>query len=652
MNGEDCRVAETHGLFATPSLRRGMMARMRLRLLSALLVWVTSTVLAQTLPPTLTLAGADQRQATTLNGRWHYIVDPYRNGWDAFQAELPAPRSTGYIADAHQEPGGPVVEYDWAKEPELAVPGDWNSQRPELLFYEGLLWYQRNVTFHPKPGMRSFLHFGAVDYRANVAVNGKNLCEHEGGYTSFDCDATDVLKDGENSIVVAVDNVRMRDRVPTIKSDWWNYGGITGEVSIVEVPSTFIDDDGLKLERGEGDRITGYAHVSGALGSAGTGQNAGTNVELRIPELGIDAQSKTDAIGRAAFSVTPKALERWSPEHPRLYKVEWRAGGDTLTDEVGFRTVEVRGSEILLNGKSIYLRGISMHAEVPRSYPGYPASKTGRAWSDADAKLLLGWAKNLDCNFVRMAHYPYPETFLREADRQGLLVWSEIPVYWAINWTSPAALASAKQQLHEMIGRDRNRASIAMWSLSNETPVSPERTAFIRQLIDDAREQDPSRLITSAMLTPMHKDASGRMVATLDDPLTQYLDVLGQNEYIGWYTGKSDDAPEIRWVDPTGKPVIVSEFGGGAKAGLHGAVAERWTEEYQAHLFEQQFAMIAKQPFIRGVTPWVLMDFRSPTRQLPGVQDGYNRKGLFSPAGEKKAAYGVVREHYAAIESK
>lgn len=619
-----------------------MLLASRFLRISAVLLAV-APVYAQTLPAPTVLASADQRSSLSLNGPWHSIVDPYRNGWGAWPNEPEVPSTHGYIADKTPDPRGPVQEYDWAKEPVLAVPGDWNSQRPDLLYYEGLLWYQRSFVAHPAPGMKSYLHFGAADYRANITVNGQNVCEHQGGFTSFDCDATAAIKDGENSIVVAVDNVRMRDRVPTTKTDWWNYGGLTGPVSLIEVPETFIDDDGLTLERGAGDHITGYAHVSGA--------QAGTAVELKIAALGIDAHATTDADGKASFTVEPRGLQRWTPEHPRLYEVEFRAGKDSVRDTVGFRTIEVKGDEILLNGKPIYLRGVSMHAEAPRSYPDNPGSKTGRAWSDADAKLLLGWAKGMGCNFVRMAHYPYPESFLREADRTGLLVWEEIPVYWSIDWTSPAALASAKSQLHEMIRRDRNRAAIAFWSMSNETPPGVERTAFIRQLIDQARAEDPSRLITSAIVSPLHKDAAGNFTATLDDPMAPYLDVLGYNEYIGWYSGKSDDAPNTQWSDPLGKPVILSEFGGGAKAGLHGSPEDRWTEEFQKHLFDEQFAMIAKMPFVRGTTPWVLMDFRSPTRQLPGIQDGYNRKGLFSDTGQKKQAYSVVKDHYTAIEA-
>ena len=617
------------------------MAAMRALLWSVLSVLSSPLLLAQTLPPTTVLVAADQRPSLNLDGPWHFIVDPYRNGWGGWPHQPPLPSPRGYIANAHPEPRGPVVEYDWPKEPTLAVPGDWNSQRPDLLYYAGLLWYERDFTYHLKPGTHAFLHFGAVDYQANVAVNGTNVCEHQGGYTSFDCDVTSALKDGDNFIVVAVDNLQQRDQVPSTKSDWWNYGGLTGEVSLIAVPEHFIDDAGVQLERGAGDRITGYAHVVGAA--------PGTAVNLHIAGLGVDAHATTDAQGRASFSISPKGLERWSPTHPKLYAVEWRAGSDVLHDTVGFRTIEVRGNQILLNGKPIQLNGVSMHAEAPRHWPTWPESPTGRAATDADARLLLGWVKALGCNYVRFAHYPYPEPFLREADRMGLLVWSEIPVYWSIDWSSSAALASAEAQLHENIRRDRDRASIILWSMSNETPPGAERTAFIHKLVEEARSEDSTRLITSAIVTPFRKDANGHEAAQLDDPLDQYLDVLGYNEYIGWYGGKPDDAPNYQWSDPTGKPVILSEFGGGAKYGMHGSPEDRWTEEYQAQLFREQWKMIDAIPFVRGTSPWVLMDFRSPTRQLPDIQNGYNRKGLIDPAGQHKEAWSVVHDHYAAL---
>jgi beta-glucuronidase len=594
--------------------------------------------LAASAAPALTspvvLVDVDHRPQQSLDGPWNFIIDPYRGGWDNWIDVQSAPSARGFIRDTEPVPGGALQEFSFAKSPTLEVPGDWNTQTQKLLYYEGLVWYERHVTVHLKAHTNTFLHFGAANYRTNVAVNGTDVCEHQGGFTSFDCDATAALKDGENSIVIAVDNERKRERVPTLKSDWWNYGGLTGEVSLVEVPESYIDDESLTLEKAPGEaRISGYAHVVGA--------QAGERVHLHIADLKVDQSATIGADGRAVFSFAAKGLERWSPEHPKLYSVEWQAGADTLKDDTGFRTIAVEGDQILLNGKPIFLRGVSLHAEVPRAAAdGKPAS-TGRAWSDADAKLLLGWAKDMDCNFVRLTHYPHPEAMTREADRLGLLVWSEIPVYWSIDWSSDAALASARSQLVEMIRRDRDKASVIFWSMSNETPAGPERTAFIRKLVDQARADDPTRLITSAFVSTFHGNQ-----ATLDDPLMQYLDVIGYNEYLGWYAGPPDQITAHTFTDPLGKPLIMSEFGAGAKAGLHEAATYRFSEEYQAEVMRQQFALFAKIPFLRGLAPWCLMDFRSPTRQLPGIQDGYNRKGLVSSEGVKKQAFDVVRDEY------
>lgn len=580
-----------------------------------------STLIATAEPHSTLLVDIDHRPAMSLDGPWHYIVDPYRGGWGSNNPDEPGPR--GYAANTHYVPGGPLQEYDFAKAPVLQVPGDWNSQRESLLYYEGLLWYQRDFTYHPKPHTHTFVHIGAANYAAHVFVNDVLVCNHEGGFTPFDCEITDVVKDGANFVVIAVDNTRHVGDVPTLKDDWWNYGGLTRDVSVVEVPEAFIDD--VMLHLNDAGEIEGYVHV--------TGGSAGAKVSVGIPDLHVNESAVTDEDGRAKFSFHPNGLEVWSPEHPRLYKVNYAVGSDRLQDDVGFRTIAVKGEDILLNGKSIFLRGVNIQGEAP--------IRGGRAWSEDDAKTLLGWAKELHCNFVRLAHYPHDERMTRLADKMGILVWSEIPVYWSIDWTNPHTLEVAKQQLHEMIRRDDDKASVILWSMSNETPPGPERTAFIKKLIMQAREEDPTRLITSAIVTRFHDKT-----AVLDDPLAADLDVLGYNEYIGWYTGKPEDAPEYKWEDPLHKPVIMSEFGGGAKAGMHGAATERFTEEYQAAIYKGQIQMFQNMPFLRGLAAWVLMDFRAPTRLLPEIQDGYNRKGLVSNKGAKKQAFFVVQDYY------
>lgn len=588
-------------------------------------------VFAQEVKP-LVLVDVDHRAATSLDGPWHYIADPYRNGWGGNPNK---PNLHLYPKDAHFHLGGPLVQYDFAKSPTLEVPGAWNTENPKLDYYEGLLWYERQVTVHPAAGKRYFLHFGAVNYQADVFVNDHWVCEHKGGFTSFSCEVTGALKDGANDVVVAVDDTRKADRVPALKYDWWNYGGITRDVSLVAVPQEFIDNEVFHLQRRDAAKdpgmITGFVHVDGA--------GSGVAVRVRIPGLHVDETATTNAEGRAEFAFQPKGLVRWSPEHPKLYRVEMTAGEDHLTDEIGFRTVSVRGTQILLNGKPVFLRGIDIQGQAP--YRGGPTH------TEKDEATLLGWAKKLHCNYVRLVHFPHDEKMLRLADKMGIMVWSEIPVYWSIDWTNPHTLAEAKDQLHAMIRRDDNRAAVILWSLSNETPYSPARDRFLATLAKAARKQDPSRLITSAIVTHFQGKT-----AVLNDPLGKYLDVLGYNEYIGWYGGTPQSAPEYKWEDPMGKPVIISEFGAGAKVGLQGSANDKFTEAYQARVYREQFKMFAKVKFLTGISPWVLMDFRSPLRPLPGIQNDYNRKGLVSNMGQKKQAFYVLQKYYAGLAAK
>jgi beta-glucuronidase len=571
---------------------------------------------------TTVLVDADHRNAQSLDGDWHYIVDPYDGGLYNFHREI---RKDGFFLDGVPETGSSgLLEYDFSKSPTLKVPGDWNTQHESLFNYEGMLWYQRDFTYQPVPGHKTFLHIGAANYKSIAWVNGQQVCSHEGGFTDFDCDVSASIRTGKNFIVIAVDNTRLADGVPTLNMDWWNYGGLTRDVSLIDVPAKYIDDYDLHLNH-DRTAIEGNVHVEGAV--------AGEQITVSLPELSRSVSVKLHTDGRASFSLSASGVTLWTPEQPRLYKVHLETDEDALDDMMGFRTIEVRGTDIFLNGRPVFLRGISIHAEAP--YRG------GRANNEQDAETLLGWAKELGCNYVRLAHYPHDERMTRAADRLGLMVWSEIPVYWAEEFGDPSVLAKAEQQLGEEIRRDRDKASIVLWSVANETPLTPERTAFLKTLAGDVRSLDSTRLVTAALL--VRSEGHEKYV---DDPLGEALDVIGMNEYIGWYEETPQDADLTHWHIEYQKPVIVSEFGGDAKAGLHGADTERWTEEYQASIFCHQLLMLTKIPQFRGVSPWILMDFRSPMRQLPGVQDGYNRKGLISDQGEKKQAFFLLQSTY------
>lgn len=604
---------------------------MRLLALS-LAVLVGNVAVAQegasaTAAPTL-LVDVDHREATSLDGDWHYIVDPYFRGLYSFHHEV---LKDGYALDKEgPQTGNGFAEYSFAKSPTLKVPGDWNTQAERLYFYEGPLWYQRDFNFNPALNTRVFFHIGAANYKSILFVNGQRICEHEGGYTPFDCEVTAVLKAGRNFAVINVDNTRLADGIPTRETDWWNYGGLTRDVSLVTVPTSFIDDYELHLDRADHRTIKGYVHVVDAA--------PGTKVHVEIAELKVKADATVDAAGRAAVTLVPAAgaLQVWGPGHPKLYRVALHAGADNLVDEMGFRTIEVQGTKILLNGKAVFLKGMSVHAEAP--------FRTGRAYSDADVKTLMDWAQELGCNYLRLAHYPHDQRMTREADKRGVMIWSEVPVYWAVHFEDPAVLAKAEQQLAEMIRRDRDKASVLLWSVANETPSTAARTTFLTTMANRARELDPERLITAALL--VHGGPNHTKV--VDDPLGKALDVIGANEYIGWYEQTPEDAATTTWTIAYDKPLLMSEWGGAAKAGLHGGEHERWTEEYQALIYRNQLTMLNKIPQLRGMSPWILMDFRSPVRQLPGVQDGFNRKGLIAPDGTKKAAFFILQKAYKA----
>ncbi len=575
------------------------------------------------------LVGIDHRTVTSLNGDWHYLVEqaPGR----ALYTGNGGINDTSYALNEHPNiVGNHNEEYDFATAPTIKVPGDWNTQVPQLFNYEGVLWYERDFDAQPKPGTRTFLHIGAANYRSHVWVNQKRVCDHEGGFTPFDCEVTAVLHGGSNFVVIAVDATRLVDGIPSVGYDWFNYGGLTRDVSLVTVPTAFIDDYDVHLAHGTrfepgNTELTGYVHVLNAP--------AGTPVSIDVPEAGAKILVKIDVNGSAPFRVKAAKLTLWSPELPKLYKVNLASGDDRLSDDIGFRDVRVEGTRILLNGKAVFLQGVNVHAEAP--------IRGGRVNTDQDVATLFGYLKDLHANFARLAHYPHDERMERAADREGIMIWSEIPNWQHISFDKPEVYAKDVAMLREMIRRDRNKASVILWSVSNETSNNPARTKFLTDLANEARKLDPTRLITSAVLGPK-PNGNERVV---DDPLCDALDVIGQNEYIGWYELTPEDADKIQWIFPQ-KPVLMSEFGAEAKFGNHGAVNQRWTEEQQVEVFKHQLVMFNKIPQLRGTIPWVLMDFRSTTRNIPKLQDGFNRKGLVSEAGQKKQSFVYFQKVY------
>lgn len=586
-----------------------------------ILSFLSITIISDTSAQANFIQNIKARNIYNLDGRWHYIIDPYKTG-----------EGSKFYLNRKQQSKSELIEYDFSAAPTLQVPGDWNSQDEKLLYYEGTVWYEHDFYVQPKTGKRYFLNFGAVNYEAHVYLNGKELGKHIGGFTPFQFEVTNLLQSGNNFIVVEADNTRHKESVPTLNFDWWNYGGITRDVVLAEMNATFINDYKIQLTKGDLKTITGYIQLDG--------QQTSQKINIQIPEAGVQIKATTDANGKANFTMAVNNVTYWTSENPKLYNVVINSETDTVEEHIGFRTIETKGKDILLNGKPIFLRGTCLHEENPL-IPGKPRSK-------GDLKMLLEWAKELNCNFVRLAHYPHNEYMSQLADEMGLMLWEEVPVYWDIDWTNDTTLNNAKNQLSELVTRDKNRASVIVWSIGNETPTNDAREKFMEALADHVHALDNTRLVSAALLA--HN--AGNNTIELNDPLGNKLDIVSFNEYYGWYIDLPKEIGKYQFKIDYNKPVVISEFGGGALGGFHADAETRFSEEFQEVVYQNQLKLITTIDGLRGTCPWILIDFRSPKRLNDVYQMGWNRKGLYTETGKKKKAFFVMKTFYDEMQKK
>lgn len=587
----------------------------RLKLIVLILCTFCSILSAQEL-----MTNVYGRNVQSLNGKWDAIIDQYSQG-----------RKNKIYENKKPQGKTDFYEYSFEHGLRLNVPSDWNSQLPELKYYEGTVWYARRFDAKKESGKRLFLYFGAVSYRCNVYLNGKEIGKHEGGFTPFQIEITDKVKDTDNFLAVEVNNTRTVDAIPAMAFDWWNYGGITRDVMLVTTPENYIEDYFIQLDKTKADKIDIRVQLSESRANA--------NVQIEIPELKISRKLITDAQGTARVTIDNiKKLERWSPESPRLYKVIVSSDNDKVEEMIGFRNITVKGEDIYLNDKPIFLKSISFHEEIPQ--------RKGRAFSEADAVMLLSEAKALGCNMIRLAHYPQNEYTVRMAEKMGFLLWEEIPIWQGIDFENEATKLKAGTMIKEMVMRDKNRCALAFWGVANETQPSEPRNEFLKYLIKCCKNIDTTRLITAAFdLVRFDRE---RQVFVMNDPFIKELDVVAVNKYMGWYHQWPVTPDKAIWDVAAGQPLIVSEFGGEALYGKMGDadVVSSWSEDYQATLFRNNLEMFEHIPNLRGTSPWVLFDFRSPFRFHPTNQEDWNRKGLVSDQGFRKKAWYIVRNYY------
>ncbi len=549
------------------------------------------------------------RKTISLNGTWKFTPDLFDEGlrqkW--YQWRRDPPEQWDWPRDYDEE-----AAYD------MPVPSCWNMARAEWMYFEGSGWYARDFTCPaPMHGERAFLRIGAANYEARVFLNGAFIGSHRGGSTPFFLELTDTLR-GLNHLLIQVENRRTPERVPMHHFDWFNYGGLYRDVELLVLPPLFVRRFNVALTK-DGARIA----VSLALSGPGEGQAL-----LEIAELGVRIEVPV-ANGEGQIEIDARP-ERWSPETPRLYDVVLRYGTDVLIERVGFRTIACEEHRILLNGRPVWLRGLCVHEDD---------LALGKVSDEADIRRRFAHAKQMGCNMLRLAHYPHHELVARLADEVGLLLWSEIPVYWAIDFENPDTYADAENQLLEMIGRDANRASVIIWGVGNENADTDARFHFMARLAEAARVADPSRLVGAACLI-------NRVAFRIEDRLADRLDIIGLNEYFGWYERDFSGLERLLANSDPGKPVVISEVGADALAGHHGREDELFTEECQAEIYRRQLETITAVAYVRGFCPWLLYDYRTERRQTR-FQRGWNRKGLIAEdKATKKLAFEVVADVY------
>jgi beta-glucuronidase len=556
------------------------------------------------------------RETTSLAGAWRFTLDLFDEGLrQKWFADEPKP------AREWERPR----DYDAGAGGSIDVPSCWTMAKPEWRYFEGSAWYTRIIPGDTPPGRpRTLLRIGAAAYQARVFLDGRCLGSHLGASTPFFVELTPHLCAGAmHRLQIHVDNRRSAERVPMHHVDWFNHGGLYREVELLHLPAVFIRDVGLQLlPNGRFNTLLVDLELSDPVDG---------EARVEIAELGLHARVPVRS-GRARGTLEARPA-LWSPASPKLYDVTFRCGDDVVHERIGFREIRAEGTRLLLNGEALYLKGICVHEDD---------IERGKVSTFADVHRRFADARALGANFLRLSHYPHHEHVARIADELGFLLWEEIPVYWAIAFDLPRTFDDAHNQLLELIRRDRNRASVILWGVGNENADTDARYDFMRRLAVAARQADPTRLVGAACLI-------NREHFRIEDRLAMHLDVIGVNEYFGWYEPDFEGLRSLLANSVPDKPVVISETGADALAGHRGGARELFTEDCQAEIYRRQIELIWGVPYIVGFVPWLLYDFASERRQTE-FNRGFNRKGLIAEdKSTRKLAFDVLAAYYRSL---
>jgi beta-glucuronidase len=541
----------------------------------------------------------------------------------------------------------------------IAVPASYNDQKEDISLRDhyGFVFYQRELNV-PKilNGQRIMLRFGAVTHYAKVYLNGELICEHKGGFLPFETDITDIASFGCNLLTVAVDNKIDYSTLPignenfgksgaefgvTHKPqnypnfDFFNYAGIIRPVKLYTTPRDYISDISVVP-----DIIGSNAVVSYKVDTVGSGDVA---VEVYNENNVIVARANGK---EGTFTIENVSL--WQPLNAYLYTAKVTFGDDSYELPFGVRTVEVKGTQFLINGKPFYFKGFGKHED---------SSTHGRGIDEVLNVKDISLMKWINANSFRTSHYPYAEEMMNLCDREGIVIIDEVPaVGLNLNFAQskgPAIVETFKLQrcqdhhrdmITDMISRDKNHACIVMWSIANETDTDAhpdDAYAYYKEFYDLAHGLDPqNRPVTMA-------DAFNDYTR---DKTIPSMDVICLNRYYGWYEypGELDCAQqalktELDYWGKFGKPVMFTEFGTDTIAGLHLATPAMFSEEYQVEYLKAYFEIFDQYPYFIGEHIWNFADFAT-SQGLTRV-DG-NKKGVFTRDRRPKLAAHYVRSRW------
>ncbi len=565
-----------------------------------------------------------------LDGTWHFAID----------------QDPEY--HRQEDYSRPVSLKHWEQVP---VPGCWNLYGEKYDLFEGVAWFAREFDLRDLPADPvARVNFEAVNYIADIYLNGQHVGSHEGGYTAFAIDVSDAVVPGKNRLAVRVDNRHLKVRLPAVLG-WYNYGGIHRHVSLTVTPRVQIANVRVNAkpagDGAEGSVVVSTTACDGTLA-------VGAKIRNRAGECVWQGEATGAAGSSFSLPFTLNNARLWSPRSPGLYSCTAEIGDginilDQRTYTFGVRTLETSGQQILMNGSPLVLNGICYLYDHPATGVTFDSDVVAKDLDDL---------QELGVNCLR-SHFPVPDSFLDECDRRGMMLWLEVPIYCVAPpsescgsaFAEDSVQALALQMLREMIEQAANHPSVILWSVGNECNTDhPESLAFFRACVEQVRALDDTRLISYAALY-------GGVGCIAD-----LVDVIGVNEYWGWYDRISYDGSKTEAVvlpielpeltaclaeqSRLGKPLLLTEFGADAVPGFRSPASELWSEDYQAQLLRVQFAIASRYPAVCGTFPFLYEDYRDPSKPINNYWHGVNYKGIVDYRRNRKLAWNTVRGVY------